>query len=181
MSGRAHLHHRLAGEEDAAIGNRAHRAGEAQLRQMVEELGLEETQRLQIFERHGLEVKILEDFEHALQSGRDHVSATGRKAAHPDIEGGDAVHPALEEGRRYREFVEVIEDARPRAGRDADLSALVGTLAETVAAREPTRRQRGGSGGSGGLGAGGVGGLSWTMRVSRSPRSRIQVEIFCSR
>ena len=62
MSGAAHLHHRLAREEYAAVGYRADRSGESHLREMREKLRLENLQRLQIRDRGRIEVEILEQF-----------------------------------------------------------------------------------------------------------------------
>jgi hypothetical protein len=77
---------RLVAEEHGALGQGLHVAGEAQLRQMIEEARSEASAPPEPVELLGREAQAFEKIERLLEPGSDEEPALGRKLAHEELE-----------------------------------------------------------------------------------------------
>ena len=112
---RRHAHDRLVGEEHGALGQGLHVAGEAQLRQMIEEAVSEASALPEPVELLGREAQAFEKIERLLEPDSDEEPALGRKLAHEELEHRGPPLPMIQVSLDHVELVEVGEErARSR-------------------------------------------------------------------
>ena len=106
---RRHLHDRLVGEHELALGDRPYLAREPQRGEQRQERLVEHAERAQVVEGGVVEVEAFEVVERGIQAAGDEVAALGREMPGEQVEGGGLVETVRVVARRHRQLVQVDE------------------------------------------------------------------------
>ena len=104
---RVHGEQRLVGKERRALGQRVHAPGKAEPAQIVEKLGRESTQRLQVLDVRVLESQVFEVVERGIQAGGDQEVPIGRQASREELERRGRLHAVLQVCLEHGELIEI--------------------------------------------------------------------------